>query len=253
MAQPGIIRISLTRGQTVLGCCLLLPLWASPAAAQEPLDLIFADGFESCPPETGECDGDPETICETPLDTNMDCGACAVVCDLPNASEVCNAGTCTFMGCSAGFATCDGSEANGCEVQLSGHSNSYPGEYLGSYDADTASCPLVLSRSSTRGAFFYVDAREAVLATATLKLKFVLLVPADIDYDLSVSAPLSTGCASSCSSNDPPGQPENVVVHRMDGSGDHSFTAYAEVRFSSGTSCQPWTLNVYAGTGCMED
>jgi hypothetical protein len=78
-----------------------------------------AEGDEGgCPAGFGECDGDPATSCETPLDTLVDCGACGAACDVPYASESCATGTCTLLACDAGRGDCRGGLADGCETPL---------------------------------------------------------------------------------------------------------------------------------------
>jgi hypothetical protein len=68
-------------------------------------------GFQSC-------DGNPDNGCERNVRTLTDCGGCNVACDYTNASESCSTGTCTFGSCSAGFRSCDGTTANGCETPI---------------------------------------------------------------------------------------------------------------------------------------
>jgi hypothetical protein len=208
---------------------------------------------ETCPAGSGECDGNGATSCETPLDTLTDCGDCNVACNLPNASETCNTGQCTLGTCSPGFSNCDGNVGNGCEVQHSGHSNSSPGEQLGHYDADSASgflcttthgCDYELTRTGTRGRHFTIIAREgATTCSAYISLRFDLLVPAGVDYDLFATGS-GFSCYPSCSGTGS-GATESIVVYANDTSSDNGFTAGIEVRYWGGASCQPWTLNVY--------
>jgi hypothetical protein len=73
-------------------------------------------GFKSC-------DGNPDNGCERSITTLTDCGNCNVACSFANATASCATGTCTFGSCGAGFANCDGSTSNGCEVQLGTTSN----------------------------------------------------------------------------------------------------------------------------------
>jgi hypothetical protein len=57
--------------------------------------------------------------CEVNTHTDPNnCGACATVCNLPNATSGCSNGACTVLSCNAGYADCDGNAANGCEVDL---------------------------------------------------------------------------------------------------------------------------------------
>jgi hypothetical protein len=180
-----------------------------------------------------------------------------VACSLPNANESCATGACQVTTCASGFANCDSNQANGCELPLSGSTNTAPGEFLGSFAADSASgflcsgdgCSFVVSRSGTRGRFFQVEAREESNCAAYVGLRFELQVPAGVDYDLFVSGSCLCDRAG-CRSEAGTGQTEQLVAWcNDDGGSDDTFTANVEVRYFSGASCVPWTLNVYAG-GC---
>ncbi|MBK8255919.1 MAG: hypothetical protein IPK82_25040 [Polyangiaceae bacterium] len=73
----------------------------------------------SCNSGFANCDNNAANGCEVNLNTSVgNCGACGNVCDLPNANEGCSAGSCTVASCLTGFANCDNSAANGCEVNL---------------------------------------------------------------------------------------------------------------------------------------
>ena len=74
-------------------------------------------------PDAGPtCSGDAELCGDTCVDVTMDvrhCGACDNDCSAPaNAAATCSAGACGFA-CDAGFADCNGSAADGCEVATS--------------------------------------------------------------------------------------------------------------------------------------
>ena len=77
-----------------------------------------AGGMISCPPGTADCDADPASRCETPLNTLENCGGCKIVCELAHAGESCEAGSCMFTGCEAGFHDCDMDASNGCETDI---------------------------------------------------------------------------------------------------------------------------------------
>ncbi len=71
----------------------------------------------ACSPGLGDCDGDVGNGCETSTATSTaHCGACNRVCTVPNATAACVGGACAVGACDAGYADCDGSAANGCEV-----------------------------------------------------------------------------------------------------------------------------------------
>ena len=73
----------------------------------------------ACATQTGDCDGVVRNGCETDLQRSAThCGTCGNACPAPaNATATCGASGCGFA-CRAGFADCDGSAANGCEVEL---------------------------------------------------------------------------------------------------------------------------------------
>ncbi len=67
-----------------------------------------------CDPLWGDCDGDPNDGCETPLDTLSDCGGCDSPCALPHADATCAGGSCAVAACDDGYGDCT-AEA-GCET-----------------------------------------------------------------------------------------------------------------------------------------
>lgn len=76
---------------------------------------IATDG---CEKGYADCNGDPADGCEIDLKTNkLDCGACNKVCPDLNGDPSCVAGLCQIT-CNDGFADCDDSRDNGCEVNL---------------------------------------------------------------------------------------------------------------------------------------
>jgi hypothetical protein len=73
----------------------------------------------TCVSGYGDCDRNTGNGCETNLTSSVtNCGACGNACALANANPVCAAGACAIRSCSVGFANCDGSASNGCEVNL---------------------------------------------------------------------------------------------------------------------------------------
>ncbi|NUO52960.1 MAG: hypothetical protein HOV80_29285 [Polyangiaceae bacterium] len=195
-------------------------------------------GSESCDAVDQDCDG------------NVNEGTC----NLPNSVSSCSGGSCTITGCNAGFSNCDANATNGCETSNGGYSNASPGEYLGTWEADSVygfgclsggSCegPIV-TRTGTQGAYFNIDADEASTCSAYVSLRFELLVPAGVDYDLYVGG---TGCMADpgWQSLNGTGQTETIVIWCDDVSAaENGFHVDVEVRHYSGSSCQPWTLNV---------
>jgi uncharacterized repeat protein (TIGR01451 family) len=79
-----------------------------------------ACGVGSCDAGFADCDALPGNGCEYASagfqDDEANCGGCGAVCDPPNATGVCVAGSCTILPCDPGFVDCDGAVATGCEV-----------------------------------------------------------------------------------------------------------------------------------------
>ncbi|MDO9022830.1 MAG: fibrinogen-like YCDxxxxGGGW domain-containing protein [Deltaproteobacteria bacterium] len=71
----------------------------------------------ACAAGFADCDATAANGCEVDTrSTVTSCGMCGRTCALANATAGCAAGACTVASCNAGFADCDGSPANGCEV-----------------------------------------------------------------------------------------------------------------------------------------
>ena len=64
------------------------------------------------------CDADPTTGCETDIHSIENCGACGVLCTLPNATEQCDQGTCGIDVCDNLWGDCNNNESDGCETNL---------------------------------------------------------------------------------------------------------------------------------------
>ncbi|MEZ4410951.1 MAG: hypothetical protein R3A52_31405 [Polyangiales bacterium] len=65
----------------------------------------------------------PSEVCCSNVCVNVDtdvanCGACARRCAAANARTSCFTGSCTIDGCDTGFASCNGSDEDGCESHL---------------------------------------------------------------------------------------------------------------------------------------
>jgi hypothetical protein len=85
---------------------------ATSSCARGACGIICDSGF-------ADCNNDPVDGCE--VDTRGDernCGACARVCALANATAVCVAGSCQLEACAAGFGNCDANATNGCEADV---------------------------------------------------------------------------------------------------------------------------------------
>lgn len=70
----------------------------------------------SCQSGSGDCDGVADNGCETSLASTSNCGACGNACRVSGSGIArCAGGVCGVL-CLSGRADCDGSYANGCEV-----------------------------------------------------------------------------------------------------------------------------------------
>ena len=73
----------------------------------------------ACVEGFADCDANPSNGCEADVrSSDSNCGACGVVCALPNAMAACQGRACALRACREGFANCDGDASNGCEVDL---------------------------------------------------------------------------------------------------------------------------------------
>lgn len=74
----------------------------------------------SCAEGFAECDGVPETVCETHLpDDPAHCGACGSACVLPFATKTaCVGGACLATACAPGRASCSSRSGQGCETDI---------------------------------------------------------------------------------------------------------------------------------------
>jgi hypothetical protein len=78
----------------------------------------------TCEAGYGNCDMMSGNGCETNLQNSVNnCGACRTVCRLANATSTCTAGTCAIATCNLGFANCNGTASDGCEVNLLSDNN----------------------------------------------------------------------------------------------------------------------------------
>lgn len=71
----------------------------------------------------GDCDGEPRTGCETPLDSPSDCGQCTKECATPHGVPSCFAQICAIETCAPGFGDCNENVSDGCEARLDTISN----------------------------------------------------------------------------------------------------------------------------------
>ncbi len=197
-------------------------------------------GNEACDAVDQDCDG------------NVNEGSC----NLANAVSSCAGGGCTIGSCSPGFSHCDASQANGCEVNHTGHSNSAPGQDLGDHNSDSyygtfctsgGNCAgPIQTQTGTRGRYFHIDALEGSSCCSYVSMRFELVVPPGSDYDLYITG---NGCFADpgFQSLNGTGANETITIWCDDdcGGADNGFGLDVEVRYYNGASCDPWTLNVY--------
>jgi|GEM_PF-1467261 len=69
-----------------------------------------------CDAGYGDCDGRADNGCEVPLNTIANCRGCGVVCNYANATALCTETGCTMGTCTPGFADCNRSTLDGCEI-----------------------------------------------------------------------------------------------------------------------------------------
>jgi hypothetical protein len=76
--------------------------------------------LSACNSGYANCDGNAANGCEINLQTNVNnCGTCGFVCpSVANGSSACTAGSCSALSCNSGYANCDNSAANGCEINI---------------------------------------------------------------------------------------------------------------------------------------
>jgi len=80
------------------------------------------DPMANCNASTKNCDGKTSNGCETNLKASeANCGACGNNCGSKFAhvkAVACKGGSCTWTGCDAGWANCDGQNKDGCETHV---------------------------------------------------------------------------------------------------------------------------------------
>jgi hypothetical protein len=253
----GLCRNTLTDPSNCGGCgsaCVLPNATASCTGG--------ACNVAACNASFSNCDGSPATGCETAINTLSDCGGCAIACSRANATASCATGTCATSACNAGYDSCDGNDANGCELAHAPASNSCTtpvdlGTTCGELQrgglglCSNTSTQVLGIQAGTSGGWFKVHVQECSSAAPTpfstctdrLSLTVKLAVPPGIDYDLFVHTGAACGVAQYVSQNGP-GGPEQITLNWTDTAADDSLDVWIEVRYFGGSSCSPWTLTV---------
>src|SRR5262249_7949412 len=96
-----------------------LPHATAGCAGGHCTTVVCDAGYANCSPSVA--DG-----CETQLGTMTNCGACGDTCSAPNTTATCdqstNPATCSYT-CVAGFANCNGTMSDGCEIDTQTDNN----------------------------------------------------------------------------------------------------------------------------------
>jgi len=103
-----------TFAETLTDCGSCGQMCGAPDRAT-PACVAGACGIDECLGNFGDCNGDVDDGCELPLNTPAHCGGCGVPCAFAGSSTSCDEGVCIIMGCSPGFADCDGSPLTACD------------------------------------------------------------------------------------------------------------------------------------------
>lgn len=226
------------------------------AACNTGLQGICQAGTTNCKSGSLTCEQNTGVSVETCDGLDNDCDGSVddgPICSYANAAGSCVTGVCTMSSCNVGFANCDGSAANGCELNIGSASNSFEAPVsLGSHCADIKKGPFCSNNSSfeqfatrlgTGGKFFKATATEcSACPAADLEMKFTLYVPEGVNYDLLVFNPSKILVASSTTGT---GVDESVTVKVTDNAGDDRTDYIIEVRYVSGSSCSEWTLMAF--------
>jgi len=168
-------------------------------------------------------------------------------CQAANALATCQSDSCVITSCNFGYADCDNIFSNGCETLLNNNYGSCGDNYLGQANGD-GSCTHVFPTVEYRGeAWYKVYIKDSSASFLTpLRIKAILDVPFGIDYDLYLYSPCGTLVAQS---NNSSGLDEIIEYETPDNFGqDDSQWFYLEVRYVSGSYCDKWKLDIYAGS-----
>jgi hypothetical protein len=121
------------------GVCAVNPCIGQPAGTTcgstscsgKSCTVFQCDGSGVCQQSTTSCAGGGLEVCGTAcVDTSKDvnnCGACGTVCSSNHDTPSCVSGACSVASCAAGYANCNGSAADGCEVNTQSDANNCGG------------------------------------------------------------------------------------------------------------------------------
>jgi len=98
----------------------------------------------ACDTDYLDCDSLESTGCEVFAPTSIEhCGSCNLACSPDSGTPACKDGNCVAQSCPIGFGDCDGSNANGCEIDLTSDlANCGACGYACSFANGTATCAV---------------------------------------------------------------------------------------------------------------
>ena len=219
--------------------------------------------IDNCTTPYSNCDGIASNGCEANTNTNpLHCGTCGNNCNtLPHVDTVgCSSGSCTISSCDTGYDHCDGSVANGCEVNHTLYPNACSNASIMMCVDDTNyicadQFDYTYTYVTDNSVWFYVNTGECdgVFSTS-FDVHFELDVPSGIDYDIFVYSSCGVQIASSRSNPAPctlTGTDECTCIKYSDswGSSDDD-TYWIEVRYNAGHSCDD-LAGACSGDGCF--
>ena len=119
--------------------------------------------ISSCTAGWGNCDGNSTNGCEINTSTSVtNCGSCRTVCNKTNGTPFCTGGMCNIA-CNTGWANCDGTLANGCEINLNSTANC---GYCGNDCSSTNGAPYAPTACAASSATTTMPTATGMLPTA---------------------------------------------------------------------------------------
>ena len=193
---------------------------------------------------TVEACNNADDDCDLAIDEDFDlvndinnCGQCGQVCTNAHGGVACALSTCS-PSCSPGAADCDGNAANGCELFDSNPACAGAGS-MGIVNGDSGG---TLTRTGSGEAYFSAVVREGVTGAHDLSATITLTSPPGTNYDLDVTC---TACGLGTLASNSTGTTDTIGVFRAERSGTlDTFTILIGVRWTSGATCDNWTLGV---------
>lgn len=208
-------------------------------------DIEEADDVEVCNQIDDDCDGMVDEGIDVMTD-GANCGFCGNVCENPNGSTACNAGTCRPV-CTAGAVDCNMNPDDGCEVFRNANPVCNTAVTMGDVAGDLG--PRVVGLAGTDESYFQVAVLEQSTTGTPVTATITLESPPGVNFDLFVRC---TACANApyASSALGAGMTDTVQFRNDDDSGvTDSTTLFVEVRYISGNTCAgEWYLTVTGGT-----